>query len=408
MSRFYVYILLYFCTVWLTACNGFFGTKSDLSFIDKPVYQDREVAYVPIQPVLDEFVKPSQVLAGFDELIYVVDQGTSEIISFDVSGKELGRIAVPGLYSIAMDRSFDLLAIGTFDTTFNEVPLTLSCIYRINQKNGIAYGLQYAKINPAIIYPLYNKRLSATVSDQEVRFLNIACLGDNTYYVTKQGPNKPTNTFNCTGSDNDDAVLQVRPDLETGEPDKFVSPIAVTTQSGTNNCYWTYPQSITSLVQPPQAPDITSSRDFLFTSIDPDLSIKVQYIEYLEDQDGVQYLQKQLPVDDTSKADGFLYEARKFKRPMGVTIAGDRTNYIFVVDAESDSLYQFNGEGFEGANPPPFSTSKKQINASFGGTGIGLTQFNNPTSVAYYDNIVYVADQGNRRVLRFKLTTDFD
>lgn len=395
-------------TTLLFGCNGFFGKKSDLSFIDKPNYQDREVAYVPIQPVLDQFSEPSQVIAGFDELIYVVDQGTNEIVSFNVSGKELGRLQIPGLYSIAMDRAFDILAIGTYDTTFGGENLTLSCIYRINQKNGILYGLQYAKYKAAIIYPLYNKTTTATKSDEEVQFKNIACLGDNTYYVTKQGPSKPTNIFNCAGVTNDDAVLQVRPDLETGEPDKFISPISVTTSSGTNNCYWTYPQSITTLVQPPQAPDITSSRDFIFTSIDPDLSIKVQYIEYSEDRDGVQYLQKILPTNEFEKADGFLYEANKFKKPMGVTVAGDRTNYIFVVDAETDSLYQFNAEGYEGANPPPFSTSKKQITASFGGTGIGLTQFNNPTSVAYYDNIVYVADKGNGRVLRFKLTTDFD
>ena len=218
-KRFIVTIL---GALFIVGCNGFFGKKSDLSFIDKPVYQDREVAYVPIQPVLDNFVKPSQVLAGFDELIYVVDQGSSEIISFDISGRELGRLRVPGLYSIAMDRAFDILAIGTFDTTFNDFPLTLNCIYRINQKNGTLYGLQYASLKPALIHPLYNKTKSATRSDQEVQFLNIACLGDNTYYVTRQGPNKTVNGFGCNANDpSRDVILQIRPDLETGEQDKL-------------------------------------------------------------------------------------------------------------------------------------------------------------------------------------------
>lgn len=403
-------ILAIFSASLIIGCQGFFGKKTDLSFIDKPVYQDREVAYVPIQPVLDQFVKPSQVLAGFDELIYVVDQGTSEIISFDVSGRELGRLKIPGLYSIAMDRAFDILAIGRYDTTFAGEAVNLACVYRINQKNGVLYGLSYASYEPVIIYPLYGLDVSASKTDEQIEFRGITCLGDNTYYITKQGPNKPTNQINCIGIDNDDEVLQVRPDLETGEPDKFVSPISVSTELGTNSCFWTHPQSISSLVQPPQAPDLTSSRNFIFTSIDPnpDYAIKVRYIEYQEGEEGVQYFQKVLATEDTSKADGFLYEANKFKKPMGVTVAGDRTNYIFVIDAESDSLFQFNGEGYEGVNPPPFSTSKKQIKASFGGRGIGLTQFNNPTSVAYYNKIVYVADQGNSRVLRFKLTTDFD
>ena len=410
MNNAFSFISIVLVTVIISSCVGIFGKKTNLDFIDKPVYQDRDIAYVPIQPVLDQFVRPSQVLAGFDELIYVVDQGTSEIISFDVSGKELGRIEIPGLYSIAMDRAFDILAIGRYDTIFGGTPVNLACVYRINQKNGVLYGLRFASYKPAIIYPLYGKENSATKSDEEITFTGVTCLGDNTYYIAKQGPNKPTNKFNCQGSDNDDAVLQVRPDLETGEPDKFISPLSITTANGTNSCFWTFPQSLASLVQPPQAPDISSSRSFIFTSIDPDpeYSLRVRYIEYREDQDGVQYLQKQFPNSDTSKADGFLYEANKFKKPMGVTVAGDRTNYIFVIDAGSDSLFQFNAEGYEGVNPPPFSTSKKQITASFGGTGIGLTQFNNPTSVAYYDKILYVADQGNSRVLRFKLTTDFD
>ena len=36
-----------------------------------------------------------------------------------------------------------------------------------------------------------------------------------------------------------------------------------------------------------------------------------------------------------------------------------------------------------------------------------LSQFNSPTAVAYKNKIVWVCDTGNGRVLRFKLTTDF-
>ena len=71
-------------------------------------------------------------------------------------------------------------------------------------------------------------------------------------------------------------------------------------------------------------------------------------------------------------------------------------------------MLKFTNEGYEGVNPPAFSKDRKQILSSFGGRGINLNQFNNPSGVAYYDKIVYVADAGNARVLRFKLTTDFD
>ena len=71
-----------------SSCDDFFGKKTDVSFIDIPDFQTKPIAYVPIQPVLDQFVKPTDVLAGFDELMYVVDNGTEEIIAFDQSGRE--------------------------------------------------------------------------------------------------------------------------------------------------------------------------------------------------------------------------------------------------------------------------------------------------------------------------------
>ena len=55
------------------------------------------------------------------------------------------------------------------------------------------------------------------------------------------------------------------------------------------------------------------------------------------------------------------------------------------------------------------SERTQNIIVSFGGTGSGPTQFRNPHGVAYYeaDKILLVADTGNNRILRFKLSTDF-
>jgi len=85
-------IILFLATVMLSSCEGFFGKKTDLTFIDAPVFQARDVAYVPIQPIIDGFFEPTDVIAGFDELIYVVDAGSQEIIAFDQSGREQGAI----------------------------------------------------------------------------------------------------------------------------------------------------------------------------------------------------------------------------------------------------------------------------------------------------------------------------
>ena len=107
-------------------------------------------------------------------------------------------------------------------------------------------------------------------------------------------------------------------------------------------------------------------------------------------------------------ATGFLYTPGKFEEPKGITVAGDETRYIFVTDAAKDSVYQFTSNGLEGIPPPPGSDEKVYQKASFGGTGTGPTQFNEPIGIAYFNQILYVADAGNARILRFKLTLDFD
>jgi len=88
-------------------------------------------------------------------------------------------------------------------------------------------------------------------------------------------------------------------------------------------------------------------------------------------------------------------------------VTGDGTNFIFVLDQQKDSLYQFTVTGLEGVKPPVGSATSKYQMASFGGRGDGLTQFNAPSSVAYKNRILWVCDTGNGRILRFKLTTDF-
>jgi len=103
-----------------------------------------------------------------------------------------------------------------------------------------------------------------------------------------------------------------------------------------------------------------------------------------------------------------LYDQNKFKNPTGIAYSADARAHIFIVDAETDSLYQFQSNGIEGINPPAGSGLEKAVNVSFGGTGNGPREFNNPGGVAYFQQIVYVADTGNNRIARYRLNTDFE
>ncbi len=380
----------------LSACDGFFGTKTNTEFIEVPTYSPREVAYVPVQPALMAFQEPVDIIAGFDELIYVVDKATEEIISLDESGRELGRFKVRGVRAVAQTRGLDLLAIGENTATVAGTDFDVTCIYKIDMHGeGASFGIDYARITDTITHPFYFKSTFSS-SDADVQFNKIAVLEDNRFYVTRKGTDNNPQKFGGP----DDAVLLF------GANGTYITPVIVNTPNGFFRDFFKRPTGISSFVQPPQI-SAGGPNHFVFTSIGENTSIKVQVIDYLETDFGASYEPRILFESDSTVADGNLATPNKFKEPVGVTITGDGTNFILVVDKATDSLYQFTTTGLEGVKPPAGAASSKYQMASFGGRGEGLSQFNAPSAVAYKNRIVWVCDSGNGRVLRFKLTTDF-
>lgn len=403
----------------LSACEDYFGKKTDLGFIDIPPDNSiRDIAYVPILPVLEDFGRPVDVCAGFDGLIYVVDEATEEVVAMDESGRILGRKFVPGARSVAQDRRFDLLVVGSYDSLYaassGDTTLTFSAIYRLRMTGVGGYDINNAVVDNVIIHPFYFTQSNPIRRTEDfVRFNKIAVLGDNQdptrnnqYYVTREyirtpdpDPNNPEISSGPLGPN--DAVLYF------DNQDQLISPVSVQTSSGFFNDFFSYPVGITSLTQPPQF-GAQASSDLLYTSLEPGNALKVQYVEFIEGEFGAEFRPRILASGDTSQADGFINSPNKFKAPQDITLAGDGTQFIFVVDSESDSLYQFSFTGFEGVRPPAAAGIDRYIKASFGGTGSDLMQFNDPMAVAYFNQIVYVADAGNGRVMRYKLTLDFD
>ncbi len=398
-------IIALFCILFLSlSCEKYLGEKTNLDFIEIPEFTNRQVAYVPIQPTLTQFERPVDIIIGFDEILYVVDEATEEVIALDVAGREIGRIKIQGARRVAQDRRFDLLVVGTFDTTVlaggGDTTLPFSAIYRLRLLGQNGYGLDEAQIINKIVHPFYFKN-TFSGSDLQVKFNGISVIGanqnpdrNNQYYVTRSG--NASSIFNP-----DDAVLWF------DNNDELISNVAVNTSSGLFNDYFEEPSGIVTLAQPPQITAGTGG-DFIYTSLDPTNPLQVQYIDFQEDEFGAEFRPKILASSDTSKADGFINAPNKFEQPYDIALAGDGSRFLFVTDAAKDSLYQFTFTGFEGVQPPAATGITKFQNASFGGTGEGLTQFNEPRGVAYFNDIVYVADAGNGRVLRFKLTLDFD
>ncbi|MEL6841860.1 MAG: hypothetical protein AAFP02_01495, partial [Bacteroidota bacterium] len=285
-----------FCLISLavlfSSCELIFGSKTDTDFLDEPVFNDNTVAYVPIRPVFDDLAYPIDVIAGWDELIYVADQGTEEIISYDQAGNELGRFPIPGLSAIAQDRRLDLLAAGTKDTNINGTDFTLPAFYRLTLNPGGDYGLDNARIVKSLVHPFYFKSGTPTVSDEQVRFTGIAPIGNNEYYLSRTGPINNPNRFG--GPDN--SVLRFNKD------DEYISPVFVSTNIGLFRDYFKAPSSISTFAKPPQSPAVTGRGDFIFAATDENSVLKVQVINFVETDFGANYEVRSFSAGDTSKA----------------------------------------------------------------------------------------------------------
>lgn len=381
----------------LIGCGDFWGRKTKLDFIEVPQYDNTLVSYVPILPYWEGFVAPVDMCVGYDRLVYVADSGAGAIVCLDVAGRELGRFALPGVHAVAQDRRLDLLAAAFVDTVIGGITYRLDAIYRIRLAQPEGYGLRYARIVRKLIHPFYFQATFST-SDTLVRFRRIAVLGDNSYYVTRNGPDNAPTKFGGP----DEAVIKF------DAADQWVEAVVVESSLGTQPDFFKGPWGLVTAARPPQSPFVSTSPDFWVGQVGPGAPLRVQRIVVREGEQGRFYaVDDRWVVGDTSKADGFLAVPGRFRRVEGLTLTGGAQPYLVVADAELDSVYVFNLQGLEGVQPPPAAGSPKLVRVSFGGSGSGPMSMRRPTAVAHADRILYVCDAGNRRIMRLRLTTDF-
>ncbi len=388
-----------------TSCNPF-GTKTDLSFIPQPSNQFRPISYVPILPAVQgQFVELSDITMGYDELIYVVDKGTQEVIVYNTAMVKLASKFVKGATKVVQDRKLNLLVLGTSDTTIGNVNYTnLATVYRFKLDNT-TYGLSNAVLKKKIVHPFYfpaNSVITNTVKFTDICIVGDNILGDNFYYLARTGANN--NPLNPGGPD--DAILLFN------ENDNFQYFVQILGNEGVKTDFFKSPTALVSAVQPPQSDRAIRSMNFMYataTPFEPESRRKVLPILYEASPEGITYTQSiNLVIDDTTKANGFLLTLDKFKAISDMAASGDGTNLLFVADNIKDSIFVFGlNTGLEGITPPAGSRGRKNIKVSFGGTGKEFTQFDNPVALVYAKEILYVADAGNNRIVRFKLTSDF-
>lgn len=390
-----------------SGCDFLFGTREDAvvdeifeeGAIDPEIVQD-EVGYVPVLPYWTNVIDPLDIYCGYDEMIYVVDAEGLKV--FDQTGTLFNTIAIPGATDVTQDRRLHTYVTGRveYDVDDDGIFENLAAVYHLT---GTSFGA--VQVIDTLIHPFCDVSRNITAfrgaDDEAVAFTGIATLADNTLYVSRTGPRNDLGGI----ARPDNAVLFF--DAEGGNFSyaNGLSPVTSNLKS-----VWDVSGLATFAAPPQSLSGISASAEFLVCLDQPDAAYKVLWItQNVDPEAGITYGENALlTVFDYTKADRFLYEPNRFIQPTDVYVAPDFTGYIFVTDAGTDSLYQFTRKGYEGVNPPAGSPNTKQIIASFGGVGDGPFNLIDPSGVAYLRKVVYVADKGNNRICRFKLSTDLE
>lgn len=429
MTKRYLTISLYLLAgLWFGSCDNIFNSKDnkdtneifDEGRID-PTLENLD-GYAPIFPFWGGFDAPEDVHVGFDEFVYVTDANGIHLLDrADLSP----RITIPlrGANAITQDRLLNVYVSARIDTVIESIDPNITwdlpAVFKIKNMNG-AGPITFVD---TLIFPFDDASLSTSAAQnarlnrsssfnyERVEITGLTILGDNTLYVTRRGPFEETTQVAAP----DNTVLEfarirvngvLTDKMQNVRQIRSLNPNVPSLRSGIGL------SAIASFVAAPQRDSFTDDRSFLIAQADQskEIPFRVLWINAVETVDGLVFQQNStLLAQDTTQADGFMYEPNKFMIPSDITYSADDDSYIFVVDEGLNRLFQFQTNGQEGVPPPAGAEDQtRQILVSFGELGAGPKQFDQPSGVAYFRRVIYVADKGNNRIARFKLTSDFE
>jgi len=316
-----------------------------------------DTTYIQQYPIWDvasgfDFNSPTAILIGNEPFIYVADSANNRIVMLDLAGNFVGVSQyIPGPVAISQDGRLNLIVVNNTNK-----------IYKINLFS-VHHNIGAAPVRIAyedVDRP--RRRFSAVAAWHGTE--SGSALLEQWYYVTVNGPDK-----------RDNAVFYFAPKNDTA--DAPIGPINMEPNG-------------TGMFSTANPSGITITRNFNHST---------KFFDFIFCQTGFNFYKVQWITSniygfairlDPSQSPTAIFAQDKFSYPEDVTI--DEQGNIFVVDAALHRLFRFNSSGVE--------------KYSFGSFGSGEKQFHRPMGVAYFDKTVYVADTGNNRILRFKLSTD--
>lgn len=330
-----------------------------------------EEVYVQINPPLDaengySFNRPADIYLGADNFLYVCDTGNDRIVMLDVGGQIQGiSQPIPHPEAVTQNDSLQLLIVNKTNVVF-----------RIDLTN-VSHDIASAPV----------EKVFEQSSKPSRQFTGISVYNGFEYYVTVVDVADSNTVFK---------EFSFIYDFNRNHTLKGPLPMNV---NGTGLFSAIVPTGIVTLRE--RWLDISTSGErspaFYFSHIgrtsqlEPN-NFKVQHITTTIQQGEV------VLIPNTGLIGEDLYKIDL--RANIEDIAIDRSGFLFVVDA-----------GGFGTTPGfyRYSSLGKKLQ-SLTGEGSGDSQFKAPKGIAVLpfleQQVVFVADTGNNRILRFKLSTD--
>jgi hypothetical protein len=352
-----------------------------------------DTSYVEVYPPWGGFESPRAVIVGNDQLIYVADYGSNEIVMLDAGGTVLKREQIMHPISIAQNTKLDLYVGGEtiapngtdtigaitriflvrFDTTYVSRidtaigPLGDTIITPIRRDTSYFYDHDLPNAHRRIIWQEAGR--------PQRRYPGISFLPGNAYLVAR------------TGNDNTSFVDPDTRLLRFNKGDTLITPVGDLITRPSGGTAITDIRYLTGLMVFP------SSSDFVLTQSTNGIVYGAVWMTYFNNIDFQGWLPKYDPANGVQRGTDFI---RPYQFLNANAIAYDRRRReIFIVDSKLDSVFKFNARG-------QFRTE------SFGRALTASGQFralNSPMGIAFSsDCTLYIADTGNKVIRRFKLS----
>jgi hypothetical protein len=341
---------------WITGCD----TPMDLSTLPQQTSSVLDTSYVAMMPPFGGFDGPEGLLLGKDQLLYVADTRANRVVMLNRAGTILSSRAVLHPVSVAQDSRLDLLVGGELLAANGDTVGAIFRIHLVSASSDSAHRLDLAHIDT----------VWRELARPSRRFPGVAVLSDNSYLAARNGPD------NSSFIDPDGRVLQF------DKNDRFITPLpAFVTGTGTGIANINHPTSITAF---------PNSNDFILVQSAEGVAYGALWMVYQSTSDFQGWLPRFDPASFEGQSADFI-RPNRFLYAKAVVVDPSRRD-IFIADAEQDSIVKFNSRGV-------------MRGESFGRVRSDGT-LRRPSGLAFFDKILYVLDQEQGVILRYRLSTD--